>query len=173
MNLFFSKWSFSQNECLRWRRRLLAWEEDSVRECSVLLNNIILQDHIQDLWRWMLDPIHGYSARGTYRFLTSTAEPVMASVINNVWHKLVPLKVSLFAWRLLQDRIPTKSNLVRRHILQANDNLCVGGCGIIATADHLLIGCDLFGNVWFLVCPLASLSFFQELSRITFFSLFM
>ena len=64
-----------------WRRRLLAWEEGSVRECFVLLNNIILQDHIQDLWRWMLDPIHGYSVRGTYRFPTSAIEPVMANVI--------------------------------------------------------------------------------------------
>jgi len=37
-----------------WRRRLLAWEEESVRECSTLLNNIILQDHIQDKWKWLL-----------------------------------------------------------------------------------------------------------------------
>ena len=142
-----------------WRRHLLAWEEDSVRECVVLLNNVILQDHIQDFWRWTLDPIHGYSVRGTYRFLTTAAEPVTESDVNNVWHNLVPSKVSLFAWRLLQDRISTKSNLVRRHILQANDNLCVGGCGFIETTDHLFIGCDLFGRVWFLVSQWLGISF--------------
>jgi hypothetical protein len=27
-----------------WRRRLFAWEEESVRECSSLLCNIVLQD---------------------------------------------------------------------------------------------------------------------------------
>jgi len=100
----------------------------------------------------MLDPIHGYSVRGTYRFLTTRAEPATKNVINNVWHKLVPSKVSLFAWRLLQDRIPTKSNLVRRHILQPNDNLRVGGCCDTETSYHLFIGCALFGNVWNLVC---------------------
>jgi len=46
-----------------WRRRLLAWEDDSVRECSVLLNNVILQENFQDHRRSLLDPIHGYSAR--------------------------------------------------------------------------------------------------------------
>jgi hypothetical protein len=33
-----------------WRRRLLAWEEESVRECSLLLHNIVLQDNITDTW---------------------------------------------------------------------------------------------------------------------------
>jgi len=135
-----------------WRRCLWAWEEDSMRECIVLVNNVILQDNINDARRWMLDPVHGYSVRETYRFLTIPAEPTSENVINNVWHKLVPSKVSLFVWRILQDRIPTKLNLVRRHILQLNDNLCVGGCGDIETSDHLFIDCLLFRNVWNLVC---------------------
>ncbi|PNX57544.1 cysteine-rich receptor-like protein kinase, partial [Trifolium pratense] len=29
-----------------------------------------------------------------------------------IWHPQVPLKVSVFAWRLLRDRLPTKSNIV-------------------------------------------------------------
>jgi len=31
-----------------WRRRLLAWEEESVRECSILLLNIVLQYTVED-----------------------------------------------------------------------------------------------------------------------------
>ena len=118
----------------------MAWKGESVRESSALLNTVILQDNIQDSWRWLLDPMHGYSVRGTYRFLTSADESVISGAYNNVWHKLVLSKVSLFAWRLLQDRIPTRSNLMRRHVLQPNDNLCVGGCGNFETANHLFIG---------------------------------
>lgn len=128
-----------------------------MKECAILLNNIILQDHIHDFWRWSID--HGYSVRGTYRFLTSAVEGVIESDINKVWHRLVSKKISLFGWCLLQDRIPTKSNLVRRHILQVNDNLCVGGCGVVETTDHLFIVCDLFGKVWFLVCQWLGISF--------------
>lgn len=134
-----------------WRRRLWAWEEDSMRECVFLVNHVLLQDNIQDSWRWIPDPIHGYSVRGAYRFLTSQAEPATENIISSVWHRLVPSKISLFAWRLLQDRILTKSKLVRRHILQQNDNICVEGCGFTETTNHLFIGCALFGNVWNLV----------------------
>jgi len=48
-----------------WRIRLLAWEEDSVQECTLLLHNIVLQENIQDIWKWLLDPVQGYSVRGT------------------------------------------------------------------------------------------------------------
>jgi hypothetical protein len=142
-----------------WRRRLLAWEEESVRECVVLLNNVILQVNRLDSWRWLLDPIHGYSVRGTYRFLTSADEPLNGVAVYNVWHKLVPSKVSIFAWRLLQDRIPTKSNLVRRQVLQHGSNVCVSGCGVPETVDHLFLACNLFGSVWSLICNWLGISF--------------
>ena len=80
-----------------WRRRLLAWEEDSVREYASLLNNVVLQDNIQDQWWWLLDLIHGYSVSGTYRFLTDIDDQVAAGLLNDVWHKLVHTKVSMFA----------------------------------------------------------------------------
>jgi len=79
--------------------------------------------------------------------------------IFDVWHKLVPTKVSLFSWRLLQDRIPTRSNLVRWHVLQPNDNFCVGGCGLTETTDHLFLGCGFFERVWFLVYHWLGVSF--------------
>jgi len=81
----------------RWRRRLLAWEEESLRKCYALLVNVVLQDNLQDSWRWLLDPSHGYTVRGTYRYLTTYDELMPAGVYNNVWHKLIPSKVSLFA----------------------------------------------------------------------------
>jgi len=84
---------------------------------------------------------------------------VISGAYNNVWHKLVLSKVSLFAWRLLQDRIPTRSNLMRRHVLQPNDNLCVGGCGNFETANHLFIGWNLFGSVWYLIYHWLDISF--------------
>jgi len=130
-----------------------------LRECSALLVNVVLQDNIHDSWRWLLDPAHGYVVSGVYRYLTSSDESMPVGAYNNVWHKLVPSKVSLFTWRLLQDRIPTRSNLVSRHVIQPIDNLCVGGCGDIETADHLFIGCNLFGSVWYLICLWLDISF--------------
>ena len=79
-----------------WRRRLLAWEEESVRECLLLLHNIILQEHVEDTWTWLIDPNHGYSVRGAYSFLTSSTELVDRAQVVDVWHKNIPSKVSVF-----------------------------------------------------------------------------
>jgi len=47
--------------------------------------------------------------------------------------------------------LPTKGNLVRIRVLQAGDNICVGGCGSLVTVDHLFLGYNFFGGLWPLV----------------------
>jgi len=44
---------------------------------------------------------------------------------------------------LLRDRLPTTDNLIKRHILHPNAQLCVG-CGVIEDAKHLFLSCDFF-----------------------------
>lgn len=50
------EWSVTEANGV-WRRRLFAWEEESVREWYVLLHNTVLQENVHDAWRWLLDPI--------------------------------------------------------------------------------------------------------------------
>ena len=54
---------------------------------------------------------------GAYQILTSQAGTSSDVLGDLVWHKQVPLKVLILAWRLFQDRLPTKNNLVRRDII--------------------------------------------------------
>ena len=70
-----------------WRRRLLAWEEESVSDCVVLLHNIDFQDQVLDRWMWLLDPINGYSVKGTYHFLTTVDDSPDRGFFDDVWHK--------------------------------------------------------------------------------------
>jgi len=49
---------------------------------------------------------------------------------------------------------------VRRRVLQPNDSMCAGGCGSIETAYHFFLECDLFINVWYLICLWLGISFF-------------
>jgi len=67
-----------------WRRQLLAWEEDSVRECILLLHNVVLQVNVFDKWRWLLDLIHGYSVREAYRHITTFGEQMDRSLVDDV-----------------------------------------------------------------------------------------
>lgn len=80
-------------------------------------------------------------------------------VFDTVWHKHVPLKVSLFAWRLFHERLPTKDNLARHRVLHTDDTMCMGACGELETADNLLFSCDTFGSVWSFILQWLGLSF--------------
>ncbi|GAU43501.1 hypothetical protein TSUD_92120 [Trifolium subterraneum] len=121
-------------EAWLWRRQLWAWEEEMVEECRALLADVVLQDNATDYWVWRPDPSGGYSVRGAYDLLTSRGDQGVAATTDLIWHKQVPLKVSVAAWRLLRNRLPTKDNLVRRHIIPQGAHLCVAGCGVPETA---------------------------------------
>ncbi|PNX74295.1 cysteine-rich receptor-like protein kinase, partial [Trifolium pratense] len=54
----------------------------------------------------------------------------------------VPLKVSIFAWRLLRDRLPTRANLITRGVLSPTVATCVFGCGAAESAHHLFLSCS-------------------------------
>ena len=85
-----------------------------------------------------------------YQQLTTQAEAEPPDVTTGdlIWHKQVPLKVSIFAWQLLRDRLPTKNNLLRRGVIDAEAVMCVTGCGLEESAPHLFIHCPTFGTLW-------------------------
>ncbi|GAU50095.1 hypothetical protein TSUD_28830 [Trifolium subterraneum] len=80
------------------------------------------------------------------RQVASTVEGVGGGDVGGV-----PLKVSILAWRLLRDRLPTKANLISRGILPVGDSHCVSGCGSVESAHHVFISCSMFGSLWSLV----------------------
>ncbi|KAK2444671.1 hypothetical protein QL285_015679 [Trifolium repens] len=122
-----------------------------LRECQTLLLPIIVQAQSPNVWRWQPDPDADYSVRGAYQLLTSQDLFTLGEADDLVWHKQVPLKVSIFAWRLLRDQLPTKSNLVARDIIPPEVHFCVSGCGGIESAQHLFLLFSTFGTLWALV----------------------
>ncbi|WJX34558.1 hypothetical protein P8452_22662 [Trifolium repens] len=110
------------------------------------------EDQSSDQWLWQPEADKGYTVRGAYQLLTSQASAPVDDATKLIWHPQVPLKVSIFAWRLLRDRLPTKANLATRGIIPTTASLCVSGCGEVESAHHLFFSCGTFGSVWALVC---------------------
>ncbi|XP_024632674.1 uncharacterized protein [Medicago truncatula] len=92
-----------------------------------------------------------FIVRGAYSLLVSQVPQAVDYVLDLVWHKQVSLKVSVFAWRLLRDRLPTRLNLISRRVLSPDMSSCVAGCGHPESAQHLFLSCDTFGSMWHLV----------------------
>ena len=71
---------------------------------------------MEDQCIWHLDPVAGYSVKGVYHYLSSLVQQLDNFGSELLWHKEVPVKVSLLAWCLFWNRLPTKDNLFRRGI---------------------------------------------------------
>ena len=113
----------------------MAWEEELVRECRVLLHSVFLQGDIQDCCIWIPDPIDGYAVCGAYCLLTSEVSHHFTVVSDRTTYKDVLLKVSLFAWWLLQNRLSTKDNLFCRGIIPKNSQVLP----VVETSNQLVI----------------------------------
>jgi hypothetical protein len=137
---------------------LWGWEEELLGELISVLANFVLQPNVVDQWVWRYDPGGGYSVRGAYEILTAQDAQETASTSDLIWDKQIPMKVSMMAWRLLRNRLPTKDNLVRRHVIHPNAGLCVTGCGSMETAHHLFLSYPVFAPLWNLIRSWVSFS---------------
>jgi hypothetical protein len=54
-------------------------------------------------------------------------DPDVDATSDFIWHKQVPLKVFVLAWRLFRHRLPTKDNLATRNIIKQDAQFCVTG----------------------------------------------
>jgi len=144
------KWaSVADMEWLGWKEGggYLAFEEELLVECQLLLCDVSLQDDFSYHWIWSLDRAAGYIVRATYNILTMVDLHHEIAVPNAIWQWHIPLKVSLFVWHLLRDRVPTKVNLFEHHIISLKDQLCVSGCSQIESVGHLFLDCTLYGSL--------------------------
>jgi hypothetical protein len=66
-----------------------------------LLADVFLQDTLTDRWVWRPSVGDRYTVRGVYQMLTWQEMHNHDTVSIDIWHKSVPLKVSICAWRLL------------------------------------------------------------------------
>jgi hypothetical protein len=133
-----------------WRRPLFVWEEELLAGCCGLFHNVILLPNELDRWHWRSLHSNVFTVKGAYQTLTRAeeeAEPMLNST-ELVWNKVVPVKVSVFAWRFMENRIPTRDNLFKRGILNIDAQHCVLGCGFDETLSHLFFTCDKTHKVW-------------------------
>ena len=77
-----------------------------------------------DNWIWKPDSSGHYSSKSGYDLIRGAeVGAVQNSDIVELWKLKIPAKSAVFAWRLIRDRLPTKTNLRRRQVM-LTDSLC-------------------------------------------------
>lgn len=75
-------------------------------ECRTLLPNITLQNNVEGVWIWDLNLDGLFSVKEACEIIFNFEEITNSSLHNITSNSQVPMKISLFAWRLLLDRLP-------------------------------------------------------------------
>jgi hypothetical protein len=72
-----------------------------------------------------------------------------AVIFNSIWKSPTPSKACGFVWQLLHDRVPTRSNLVIRQIIDAGAESLCPLCGEESeTVAHLFLYCKVALKMW-------------------------
>jgi hypothetical protein len=140
-----------------WNSLLTNEELQQVNSLMELFVGLSLHHNHPDSWKWIPGATGVFSVKSCYDFLLDNNQvvvfdPAMLDLFKNLWRNDSPSKVLIFGWRLLLDRLPTKSALHRRGILfNSQDLLCVLCLQHVEDCVHLFCHCPFIKRVWELV----------------------
>ncbi|GJX49337.1 retrotransposon protein, putative, ty1-copia subclass [Tanacetum coccineum] len=147
---FASDCSFKtlSKDTLVWRRNLRSGHE--MDQLDTLMG--LLQHHcsspIDDRQDFTLHHSNMYSVSVMRKYIDSRS--LLTKGNKTRWNKLVPIKISILAWCLINDRLPTRSKL-DSHGIDLHSLLCPVCDENIESAQHLFAHCNLACDLWSLV----------------------
>jgi hypothetical protein len=138
-----NEWSWR----LSWRFDLSAMDEVLTHDLIPLLNQIRSCRVIEDRRKWLVSITGIFSVNSAYVGLLNGAEmdslgESKVIALKRMWKNNVPSKISIFGWRLLLEKLPSREALFRKGII-ANiiERCCVLCFNMEESLDHLFLNC--------------------------------
>ncbi|KAK2360340.1 hypothetical protein QL285_085620 [Trifolium repens] len=142
---------------LKWRRHLFTWEEELSANLLHLIGSVNLALH-DDLWKCEIGVDGEYTVKDGYGFLSDNFLPRLdldndrLRVLKGNWNSFAPLKVTIFSWKLVLHRLPTRLNLAKRGMFDASFSPCCVWCPLVEESEpHLFFTCPVAVEVWTLI----------------------
>jgi len=132
---------------LGWRRYRFQWESELVNELLRVISRTKLIREEMDSQKWEGDTSGVFSVKTAYERLTKSSTDGPNAIFNLLWQVKAYPNVLVTAWRALLDKLPTKTNLMRRGVM-INNQLCVLCGGGNETVQHLFVECSVAQRVW-------------------------
>jgi zinc-binding in reverse transcriptase len=98
-------------QVLQFSRSLLGILLIEFNELSILVRNIVLS-LTRDKFFWRISPSGKFSSHEVYDWLMFRG--MIDSSADVLWHLPIPLKIKKFMWLVVQNKILTKDNLIKR-----------------------------------------------------------
>ncbi|GLU22240.1 hypothetical protein SLE2022_383300 [Rubroshorea leprosula] len=81
---------------LKWRRRLMEWEEESALELSNLIKEVKIQPGLADKWEWVHKRDGKYSSSSAYSLLSNAQQNPNGKCFTRIWNHIIPSKIAAF-----------------------------------------------------------------------------
>jgi hypothetical protein len=120
-------------------RFLRSLNQDGMRQWSQLatLRENFSYGNGKDKASWHLNPSSTFSVQSMYAKL---AQGASVAFHKDVWEASVPLKIKIFAWQLILDRLPLSQQIATRHG-PTTGNCAL--CGAVEDAGRIFFNCSL------------------------------
>ncbi|XP_057770740.1 uncharacterized protein LOC130990529 [Salvia miltiorrhiza] len=115
------------------------------------LCRVFIRPGLADSIAWNSSRSEIFTTKEMYTILHNSRQSMETTpnALKDIWHKCIPCKVSSFVWKALQDRIPTRENLLKRRIFLENNCYSCPLCpALFESTDHILISCAYSNQVW-------------------------
>jgi hypothetical protein len=114
-------------------------ESSQLISLRALIGDVVLSDD-HDSWKWSLNA----SARFSVASVRSMVDDYTLDVdtYDTKWNRCTPIKVNVFLWRLMLNKIPSRVNLNRKGI-DVGSVLCPICQDDAETVNHFFFSCDM------------------------------
>ncbi|KAK2457421.1 hypothetical protein QL285_004692 [Trifolium repens] len=142
------KWNFV------WSDILTNNELASFHDLFLMLEQVHPGMANSDRRRWIPQAAGEFTVKSTYTHLlyksgSEQLESAMEQALKKLWKANVPLKVGIFGWRLLIDKLPSREALFRKGIItNPMDSCCVFCNSEMEDINHAFFKCSVTGTVW-------------------------
>ncbi|XP_057770677.1 uncharacterized protein LOC130990461 [Salvia miltiorrhiza] len=138
---------------LEWSRALLDREKKQADLLLSFINNFQINEGKLDCWRWKLSPEGLFTVKTAYKAIFNQGAPPTQSkngVFSTIWNTPAMHKAKSTAWRIINGRIATCDNLLKRNVpIPNSEMLCVFCKTHNEDADHLFFSCQMSSEIWY------------------------
>ncbi|GKE62814.1 RNA-directed DNA polymerase, eukaryota, reverse transcriptase zinc-binding domain protein, partial [Tanacetum coccineum] len=108
------------------------------------IGDVTLSNH-NDAWNWSPNTTKGFSVALARSLVDSHILEV--SLIATRWNGCIHIKVNIFLWKLLLNKLPSRINLDRKGI-DIPSILCPNCQEDVETVNHIFFTCEMASTLW-------------------------
>jgi hypothetical protein len=139
---------------LHWTGALSAMEAESELDLLNILIQVRPSIDCPNMRRWIPSSVGFFPVKSAYtslqdRTTVDNLDDNKLFFLKRLWKNNVPSKVSIFGWRMLIEKLPTRATLHHIGVITNNIEKCCVLCShSVESENHIFLNCCVMNDIW-------------------------